>query len=115
MRIPDLLVPSTKPPTVDGPAARRRRRVVTGVAIIVGPALLAATLRVPRGSPSFTVLGVADDLLRIKGKLVFPSTVPLGFILPPRVAKAAPFVSPVPNPDFSAPCNHLSSANRTLA
>jgi hypothetical protein len=64
---------------------------------------------------SFTVLGVAEDLLPISGKLVFPSTVPLRFILPPRVAKATPFVSPVPNPDVSAPCNHQSSAARTLA
>ena len=58
MRIPDLLVPATEPPTVDGPPARRRRRVVTGVAIVVGTALLAATLRVPDGSAWFTVLGL---------------------------------------------------------
>jgi CAAX protease family protein len=58
VRIPDLLVPATEPPTLDGPAARRRRRVVTGVAIVVGTALLAATLRVPHGSAWFTVLGL---------------------------------------------------------
>ena len=58
MRIPELLVPATEPPTVDGPEARRRRRVVTGVAIGVGTALLAATLRVPDGSAWFTVLGL---------------------------------------------------------
>ena len=58
MRIPDLLVPATEPLTVDGPAARRRRRAVTGVAIVVGTALLAATLRVPHGSAWFTVLGL---------------------------------------------------------
>jgi hypothetical protein len=59
VRIPDLLVPSSDPPTVDAPAARRRRRAVTGVAIVVGTALLAATLRVPHGSAWFTALGLA--------------------------------------------------------
>ena len=58
MRIANLLVASTKPATVDGPAARRRRRVVTAIAIVVGTALLAATLRVPHGSAWFTVLAV---------------------------------------------------------
>ena len=58
MRVPNLLVPSTEPATVDVPAARRRRRVVTAIAIVVGTALLAATLRVPHGSAWFTVLAV---------------------------------------------------------
>ena len=58
MRVPNLLVPSTEPATVDLPAARHRRRVVTAIAIVVGTALLATTLRVPRGSAWFTVLAV---------------------------------------------------------
>jgi membrane protease YdiL (CAAX protease family) len=58
VRIPDLLVPSSEPAAVDGPAARRRRRAVTAAAIVIGTALLAATLRVPRGSAWFTVLGL---------------------------------------------------------
>ena len=58
MRVPNLLVPSTERATVDVPAARRRRRVVTAIAIVVGTALLAATLRVPRGSAWFTVLAL---------------------------------------------------------
>jgi uncharacterized protein len=58
VRIPDLLVPSPEPPTVDGPAARRRRRVVTAVTVVVGMGLLAATLRVPHDSAWFTVLGL---------------------------------------------------------
>ena len=58
MRVPNLLVPSTKRATVDVPAARRRRRVVTAIAIVVGTALLAATLRVPHGSAWFTVLAL---------------------------------------------------------
>ena len=58
MRIPDLLVPSTEPASVDEPAARRRRRVTTATTIVVGTALLAATLRVPDGSAWFTVLGL---------------------------------------------------------
>ena len=64
---------------------------------------------------SYTVFGALDDLLPISGKLVFPSAVPLGFILPPWIAKETSFVSPVPNADLSAPCNHGSSAARTLA
>ena len=58
MRVPDLLVPSSKPAIVDRPAVRRRRRVVVAVTLVVGTALLAATLRVPRGSAWFTVLGL---------------------------------------------------------
>jgi hypothetical protein len=53
--------------------------------------------------------------LPISGRLVFPRAVPLSFILPPRVAKTPPLVSPLSNPDFSAPCNHRSSAARALA
>jgi hypothetical protein len=64
---------------------------------------------------ALTVLAIVDDLLPISGELVFPSTVPLRFILLPRIAMATPFVSPVPNPDFTAPCNHRLSAARTLA
>jgi membrane protease YdiL (CAAX protease family) len=45
--------------TVDVPADRRRRRVVTAIAVVVGTVLLAATLRVPHGSASFTVLALA--------------------------------------------------------
>ncbi len=58
MRVANLLVASTKPATVDVPAARRRRRVVIAIAIVVGTALLAATLRVPHGSAWFTVLAL---------------------------------------------------------
>jgi membrane protease YdiL (CAAX protease family) len=58
VRVPNLLVPSTKPATVDVPVARRRRRVVSALAIVVGTVLLAATLRVPNGSASFTVLAL---------------------------------------------------------
>jgi membrane protease YdiL (CAAX protease family) len=58
VRVPDLLIPSTEPATIDGPRARRRRRAACAVAIVVGTALLAATLRVPHGSVWFTVLGL---------------------------------------------------------
>jgi membrane protease YdiL (CAAX protease family) len=58
VRVPDLLIPTTEPATLDAPAARRRRRVVTSIAIVVGTALLAATLRVPHGSAWFTVLAL---------------------------------------------------------
>jgi membrane protease YdiL (CAAX protease family) len=58
VRVRNLLVPSTEPATVDVPAARRRRRVVTAIAVVVGTALLAATLRVPDGSAWFNVLAL---------------------------------------------------------
>ena len=58
MRVPDILIPSSERTAVDAPAARRRRRAVTAATLLLGTALLAATLRVPRGSASFTVLGL---------------------------------------------------------
>jgi CAAX protease family protein len=58
VRVPDLLVPSTEPATLDKPTARRRRCLVTAIAVVVGTALLAATLRVPGGSVWFTILGL---------------------------------------------------------
>ncbi|HZX55567.1 MAG TPA: CPBP family intramembrane glutamic endopeptidase, partial [Ilumatobacteraceae bacterium] len=58
VRVPEILVPSSAPATVDEPGIRRRRRVVATATIVVGTALLGATLRVPRGSAWFTVLGV---------------------------------------------------------
>jgi len=64
---------------------------------------------------SFAVFGMVDNFLALSGKLVFPSAVPLRFILPPRIAQPMPFVSPVPKANFSALCNHGSSAARTLA
>jgi membrane protease YdiL (CAAX protease family) len=58
VRVPDLLVPSAEPATIDEPRVRGRRRIVTAVALVVGTALLAATLRVPRGTVWFTVLAL---------------------------------------------------------
>lgn len=91
MRIPDLLVPSTETPTFDAPAARRRRRVVTGVAIVVGTALLAATLRVPDGSAWFTVLGLLVAAAWTVGSF---ASGPIPFQPDRRVAWRA-FVGPV--------------------
>jgi membrane protease YdiL (CAAX protease family) len=58
VRITDLLAAAAEPPAVDVPAARQRRGVVTAATIVVGTALLGATLRVPHGSAWFTVLGL---------------------------------------------------------
>jgi len=91
VRIPDLLVPATEPPSVDGPAARRRRRAVTGVAIVVGTALLAATLRVPHGSAWFTVLGLAVAATWTVGSFV---SGPIAF-QPNRPMAWRTFVGPV--------------------
>jgi len=70
VRVPDLLVPSSTPPILDGPAAHRRRRLVAAITIAVGTALLAVTLRVPRGSVSFSVLGVLVALTWAVGSLL---------------------------------------------
>jgi CAAX protease family protein len=70
VRVPNLLVPSIKPATVDVPAAHRRRRVVTAIAIVVGTALLGATLRVPHGSAWFTVLALLVAATWTVGSLV---------------------------------------------
>jgi uncharacterized protein len=77
VRVPSVLVPATEPPTVDVPEGRRRRRVVTAVTIVVGTALLAATLRVPHGSAWFTVLGLLVAAAWTVGSLV-SGPIPLG-------------------------------------
>ena len=91
MRVPDLLVPATEPPTVDVPAARRRRRVVTAATIVVGTALLAATLRVPHGSAWFTVLGLVVAATWTVGSFV---SGPIPF-QPDRSVAWRTFVGPV--------------------
>jgi hypothetical protein len=63
---------------------------------------------------TFAVFRMVDNLLPMNGKLAFPTAVPFRF-LPPWIAEAPPFVSPVPNPDVSALCNRGTSAVRTLA
>jgi hypothetical protein len=64
---------------------------------------------------SFTVFGMVDDLLPTIGKPTLPSAVPFRFGLPPPIALETPAMSPVPNSDFPAPCNHGTSAARALA
>jgi membrane protease YdiL (CAAX protease family) len=70
VRRPDLVVPATPPADVECAAALRRRRLTATVTVPVGAALLAATLRVPRGSTSFTVLGLLVAATWIAGALV---------------------------------------------
>jgi hypothetical protein len=64
-----------------------------------------------------TGFGVVDNLLPVDRKPVFPSAVPVCFVLPPRVAEASALVSPMPDLDFSALGNHRAIATRirTLA
>src|SRR5258706_8078156 len=62
-----------------------------------------------------SVIGLVDNLLPAFGKLSFPSAVPFGFVLPPRITGATSFVGPVPNFDLSALCNHRLIASWTLA
>jgi membrane protease YdiL (CAAX protease family) len=58
VRPPDLLIPATPSAAVEAPAALHRRRLVVVVALAAGTALLAGTLRAPRGSTAFTTLGL---------------------------------------------------------
>jgi hypothetical protein len=55
------------------------------------------------------------DFLPSIGELVLPVAVPFGLGLPPRIAPTAAAVSPMPNPDFSAPGHHWLSAGWTLS
>ena len=75
VRVPDL---RSRPPCQRSSKRRRprrRRRAVTAITIVIGTALLAATLRVPRGSAWFTALGllVAADL---DGRIASPDRSP---------------------------------------
>src|SRR5215471_13085188 len=60
---------------------------------------------------------VVDNFLPVDGKPVFPSLVPVCFVLPPTVTAAASLVSPMPPPDLSTPGNHgaIAIRIRTLA
>ena len=71
MRPPDSFVPDRATAAVVEPAAlRHRRRLTAAVTLVAGAALLAATLRVPRGSIAFTVLGLLVAATWIVGALV---------------------------------------------
>jgi hypothetical protein len=62
------------------------------------------------------VAGMMNNFLPSIGEFRLPFEVSLCFVFPPRVAAGATsLVSPMPNPDFSAPGNHRVIANRTLA
>jgi membrane protease YdiL (CAAX protease family) len=69
VRRPDLLVPVAPHPPVETAPQRRRRRLAVVGTLVVGTALLAATLRVPRGSAAFTILGVLVACAWISGAL----------------------------------------------
>jgi membrane protease YdiL (CAAX protease family) len=91
VRVPDLLVPSTEPAILDEPAALRRRRFATAIALVVGTSLLAATLRVPYGSVWFTVLGLLVAATWTVGSFV---SGPIPF-QPDRAVAWYTFVGPV--------------------
>src|SRR5262245_14965001 len=65
---------------------------------------------------SFAVFSRMDNLLPVVRELVFPIAMPFGFVLPPTVAEGRfPLMSPVPDSDLSAPCNHRLFAAAALA
>lgn len=68
MRLPDVLSPSPDRAAVEPDGVIRRRRAATGVTLVVGTALLAATLRMPTGW--FTALGLLVAATWIVGALL---------------------------------------------
>ncbi len=71
MRPPDILFPDRATDAEVEPAAvRHRRRLTAAATLVAGAALLAATLRVPRGSTAFTVLGLLVAATWIVGAFV---------------------------------------------
>jgi membrane protease YdiL (CAAX protease family) len=70
MWLPDLLVPATEPVAVESGGALRRRRIVTGVTLVAGTALLAGTLRAVPGSAWFSALGFLAAAVWIAGGLL---------------------------------------------
>ena len=60
--------------------------------------------------------GLVNNFLPSIREFRLPFEVPFCFVFPPRVvAGATSLVSPMPNPDFSAPGDHRVIANWTLA
>jgi membrane protease YdiL (CAAX protease family) len=58
MRLAELLGPAPEICDTGPPATLRRRRTVVSATLVVGTALLAATVRVQEGTDGFTVLGL---------------------------------------------------------
>jgi CAAX protease family protein len=69
VRWAELVGPAGAPAPVEVGTARRRRRTICATTIVVGAAVIAATLRVPRGSIAFTVLGFALAAVWLGGAL----------------------------------------------
>lgn len=65
-----LLTPSSEAPRAEPTAVVRRRRTVVAVTLVVGTALLGATLAVPAGSDLFTLLGLLVAATWIGGALL---------------------------------------------
>lgn len=70
MEVVRLLVPSGEPAHPEPTPVVRRRRVVVTITLVVGTALLGATLAVPDGSAAFTVLGLLVAATWIGGSLL---------------------------------------------
>jgi len=58
VRLSDLFTPGAESPILDGAFARRRRRTAVAVTLVLGTALLAATLHIERGSGWFAAFGL---------------------------------------------------------
>jgi hypothetical protein len=67
------------------------------------------------GNMFFTVVRILHHLLPIEWKLVFPSSVPFCFRLPPSIAGTNDAMGPVPDPDVTAFRNQTRAANAANA
>ena len=70
MELTRLVRPSAQPVPAEPAAVVRRRRIVVAVTLVLGTALLAATLAVPTGSVAFTGLGLAVAATWLVGSLL---------------------------------------------
>ncbi len=70
MNLVRLLTPSAEEPPVEPASVVRHRRIVVAVTLVVGTALLAATLAVPTGSDLFTALGLLVACTWVGGSLL---------------------------------------------
>ena len=77
MRLPEILVPSTEARDVEADDVVRRRRVVVTATLVLGTALLAATLAAAEGSGLFYAFGLLVAATWMVGG-VLSGPVPLG-------------------------------------
>lgn len=88
MRLPELISSAPDREATDPASARRRRWGAVAATLVVGSALLAATLRVEQGSDGFTVLALVAAGVWVGGALL-SGPIPLRPVHPPSSVRVA--------------------------